>query len=668
MKRKVLIIVENAPAPFDPRVWKEAVALRADGYEVTILCPRAKGYEEAYEFREGIHIYRHPMPRERDGVSGYLIEYGCALFWEFLYSWWIFCRRGFHALQACNPPDDIFLVALPFKIFGVKFVFDHHDVNPELYLAKYERKGSLYRLLTWLEKLTFRTCDVAISTNDSYKEIAITRGGLSSDNVFVVRNGPDLNAFRPTAPDPALRHGKRYLIGYVGTMGTQDGLDILLNVAERIKQLGRRDIHFTCVGTGPAFRELQEIVRVKNLADMVTFTGRISDKDLLAILSTADICVNPDKPCRMNDISTMIKIMEYMAMGKPIVQFDLKEGRISAGEASLYCDRENQVVDFADKILWLLDHPEQRKRMGDAGRMRVETKLAWEYSVENLLAAYARVFGETRADNKRAPVLATGSHEPPHDEQIFAKMNSSPPDFDDTNQLSSNERKIGMSTLEVPSQAVETVAPDASLEQTITRMIDDMIGALPDPRQLTSKERRGIIARYTAVLEGNFIYWMTATLIATKSDDARPILLDNLHEEVRDAHPHMMRKFAIAAHAFPTDQDALAVHDDLTKMRLFLGRLSAVQSLLAMAFFEGFIQKFMPFLASLAAAEGSAEMEYTDVHGVCDIAHTAGLFRALATEMATNPPEAGTDVFEGVHLLRTLMELIVYYQPEAASV
>lgn len=404
MKRKVLIIVENAPVPADPRVWKEAVALHKAGYQVTVLCPRRKGYQEGYELRDGIHIYRHPMPAERDGAFGYLWEYGWALFWEFLYSWWIFFRRGFNVVQACNPPDDIFLVVLTFKLMGVKFVFDHHDVNPELYFAKYERKDLFYRTLVLLEKLTFRTCDVVIATNDTYKEIAIERGGLASDHVFVVRNGPDLRTFRAVSPNPSLKHGKRYLVGYVGVMSTQDGLDILLNVAEYIRKLDRQDVHFTCVGVGPAFSELQEIVREKNLEDMVNFTGRISDEELLEVLSTADVCVNPDKPCRMNNMSTMIKIMEYMALGKPIVQFDLKEGRISAQEASLYCDHGNQVADFAEKILWLLDHPEDRKRMGEFGRLRVQTSLAWEYSIENLLAAYEKVFG--KVERKRP--LQTG--------------------------------------------------------------------------------------------------------------------------------------------------------------------------------------------------------------------------------------------------------------------
>jgi glycosyltransferase involved in cell wall biosynthesis len=399
--RKALIIVENAPVPFDPRVWKEALALRESNVEVAVLCPKDEGYESGYEFREGIHIYRHPSPSAGNSAFGYVWEYSCALLWEFLYSWWIYFRRGFDVIQGCNPPDDIFLVSWPFRLLGVKFIFDHHDVNPELYLAKYGRKDLFYRTLVWLEKMTFRSSDVVMSTNHSYKEIALGRGGMAPEDVFVVRNGPDLEVFQLASPNPALKYGKRYLVGYVGAMGEQEGLDILLHVAEHIRRIGRQDVHFTCVGGGPALAGLREMIKEKDLGDMVNFTGRISDADLLEILSTADVCVNPDKPCQMNDMSTMIKIMEYMALGKPIVQFDLREGRISAQEASLYGDNENQVPDFAAKILWLLDHPEERSRMGAYGRRRVEEHLAWEYSVPNLLAAYERAFSKIRG--RRSP-------------------------------------------------------------------------------------------------------------------------------------------------------------------------------------------------------------------------------------------------------------------------
>jgi glycosyltransferase involved in cell wall biosynthesis len=297
-------------------------------------------------------------------------------------------------IQGCNPPDDIFLIALPFKIFGVKYIFDHHDVNPELYFSKYERKDFFYKAQVWLEKLTFRFSDVVMSTNHSYKEIAVNRGRLAPEDVFVVRNGPELETFKAVSPKPELKYGKPYLVGYVGTMSIQEGLDILLDVALHIKTHGRNDVHFTCVGGGPGLAGLRQMVKDKNLEDVVNFTGRVSDQQLLDVLSTADVCVNPDKPCEMNDISTMIKIMEYMALSKPIVQFDLKEGRFSAGEASLYSSNHDLVGDFAAKILWLLERPEERKKMGEFGRRRVEKELAWEYSVKNLLAAYERVFSK----------------------------------------------------------------------------------------------------------------------------------------------------------------------------------------------------------------------------------------------------------------------------------
>jgi len=396
MKRKVLIIVENLPVPFDSRVWKEACSLLQEGYDVTVLCPRGKGYQRGYEVIDGVRIYRHPIPAEGNSPLGYAREYSSALFWEFLYAWWIFLRHGFHVLQGCNPPDDIFMVALPFKLFGVKYIFDHHDANPELYFSKYEKRDFFYKTQVWLERLTYRFSDVVMATNQSYAELAAKRGGHSPEDVFVVRNGPDLQTFKAVPPVPALKHGKRFLVGYVGTMSAQEGLDILLDVAANVKSQGRNDVHFTCVGGGPGLAGLRQMVEDKNLGDTVNFTGRVPEKELLEVLSTADVCVNPDKPCQMNDISTMIKIMEYMALGKPIVQFDLREGRFSAGQASLYSDNGNQVNDFAAKILWLLENPGERDRMGAFGRKRVEQELAWEYSVPHLLAAYRRAFSKRR--------------------------------------------------------------------------------------------------------------------------------------------------------------------------------------------------------------------------------------------------------------------------------
>jgi glycosyltransferase involved in cell wall biosynthesis len=392
-RKRVLIVVENLPVPFDTRVWKEACALQQAGYQVCVICPAGKGYQRGYEFLEGVHVYRHRMPPEGNGAAGYLLEYGIALFWQKILAWKIFFKHGFDVIQGCNPPDNIFLIALPFKLFGVKYIFDHHDVNPELYYAKFGRKDFLYLTQIWLERLTFACANVVISTNHTYRQVAMDRGKLPPDDVFVVRNGPDLATFRTVPPRPELKYGKRYLVGYVGTMSEQEGLDILLGAARFIRDSGRVDIHFTCIGGGPGLEKLQAMKSSLGLDEMFNFTGRIPDRELLEILSTADICVNPDKPGAMNDMSTMIKIMEYMALGKPIVQFDLREGRFSAGEASLYADASDPIPNFAGKILQLLDSDEERQRRGELGRRRVETELAWEYSIPYLLAAYERALG-----------------------------------------------------------------------------------------------------------------------------------------------------------------------------------------------------------------------------------------------------------------------------------
>jgi glycosyltransferase involved in cell wall biosynthesis len=388
VKNRVLIIVENQAVPFDRRVWRESCSLREHGYEVTVLCPRRKGSAKGFEILDGIRIYRHPSPAEGSTPMGYFWEYGCALFWEFLYTSWIFLRHGVDIIQGCNPPDNIVLVALPFKLFRVKYIFDHHDANPELYTSKYGKQGTLYRVLVGLEKLTYRFSDVVLATNMSYRDLAVSRGGLSSENVFVVRNGPEKERFKSVSSNPVWKNGKNFLVGYVGNMSVQDGLDILLDVAEHVKRSGRRDVFFTCVGGGTELNKLKKMVEDRDLSDTVHFSGRVSDEQLLEILSTADLCVNPDRPSKMNDISTMIKIMEYMALGKPIVQFDSKEGRFSAQAAALYARKDDGVADFAAKIIWLLDRPEERKKMGELGRKRIEEQLAWEYSVPNLLAAY----------------------------------------------------------------------------------------------------------------------------------------------------------------------------------------------------------------------------------------------------------------------------------------
>jgi glycosyltransferase involved in cell wall biosynthesis len=390
---RVLILVENLPSPFDRRVWQEATTLHDNDYVVSIICPTGKGYEKEYETIDGIHIYRYRLPFEAEGAKGYLIEYSVALFHTFRLAWKVQFSQGFDAVHACNPPDLLFLIGGFFKFFmRKKFLFDHHDINPELYEAKFGRRDFFYRLLVLFERWTFKTADVSIATNESYKKIAIERGGMDPAKVFVVRSGPKLDRLRILPPKVELKQGRRYLVGYVGVMGAQEGIDLLLQAARYLtKDLGRSDVHFGLVGGGTSLDEMKQLAINLGIADFVTFTGRVPDQELLEMLNTADICVNPDVANEMNDKSTMNKIMEYMALGKPIVQFDLTEGRVSAQDASLYA-KKNDPIDMALKIAQLLDDPGLRQRMGEFGRNRVKNELEWQYEAPKLLAAYDALF------------------------------------------------------------------------------------------------------------------------------------------------------------------------------------------------------------------------------------------------------------------------------------
>jgi glycosyltransferase involved in cell wall biosynthesis len=412
-QRRILIIVENLPVPFDRRVWNEATTLVRAGYEVSVICPKGKGALASREIIDGVHIYRHPLPEARR-MSFYLVEYAVALFWEFVLAWRVYFERGFDVIHACNPPDLIFLIGGFFKFFlGKKFVFDHHDINPELFEAKFGKQHFLYRVIALLERSTFAIADISIATNNSYRLIAIERGHMPAERVFVVRSGPNLERMKIAPADPSIKRGRTYLVGYVGVLGGQEGLDYLLEAAHHIiHQLGRCDVQFCVAGGGPELERLKARATSLELTDYVTFTGRISDQELLNILNTADVCVNSDECNAMNDKSTMNKIMEYMALAKPIVQFDLAEGRFSARQASLYA-RWNDPVDFADKIVELLDDEQKRKRMGDFGRKRVLDYLAWPHEAPKLLEAYEKLFEQKQnvsvhAESDRAPPAKNG--------------------------------------------------------------------------------------------------------------------------------------------------------------------------------------------------------------------------------------------------------------------
>ena len=389
-KGRVLILVENLPVPFDRRVWMESTTLTQNGYQVSVICPKGKGYESAYEEIDGIHIYRHDLPPEVSSARGYLREYSVALWNQWKLARKAYRTHGFDIIHACNPPDLMFMVALWFKIFHrVKFLFDHHDLSPELFESKFKKRGVFYQALRIAEWFTFKSAHTVICTNESYKEVAMTRGGKKEQDVFVVRSGPNLERFNPVPPNLDHKKGKPFLIGYLGVMGEFDGIDHLVRAAyELVKNRGRDDIQFCLVGSGPMLESLKALAIELGIQDAMEFTGRISDEDMIERLSTCDVCVNPDPLNPLNNKSTMNKILEYMALEKPIVQYDLLEGRRSAEEASLYAEPNNTSA-LADGIETLLNDPEARARMGQLGRERMENELEWRYQIPKLLKAYA---------------------------------------------------------------------------------------------------------------------------------------------------------------------------------------------------------------------------------------------------------------------------------------
>jgi len=386
----VCIVVENLPVPTDRRVWSEARALRDAGYIVSVISPKGKtSFTANYELLDGIHIYRHRM-WEASTALGYVLEYSLALVAEIYLVLKVFAQRRFRILQGCNPPDNLFLLALLLKPFGVRYIFDHHDLSPELVEVKFGKNNRIISAFTRLaEKCSFKVAKVSIATNESFKEIAVSRGGKRPESVFVVRNCPDLKTLRRRPARPQIKQGKPFLVLYVGIMAKQDGLDLLLDSIEHLVKSGKReDTHFLLVGGGAMLPGLRATVEQRDLKEFVTFTGQVPHDEVVEYLSTADIGVAPDPKTPMNDNSTMIKIFEYMAFGLPIVLFDLKEGRNVAGPAALYA-KANDTADFTAQLSRLLDNAELRDQLGTAGRKRIEDRLNWENEKLNLLQAYA---------------------------------------------------------------------------------------------------------------------------------------------------------------------------------------------------------------------------------------------------------------------------------------
>ncbi len=384
--KRVLMLLENSVYPRDVRVRREALALTEAGYRVTVISPAAAGMR-CHEFIDEVHAYRFPMFVRGQGFLGYLWEYGYCTAMSFLISLWVFVRHGFDVVHAHNPPDAFVFIAAFYKLFGRKFVFDHHDLSPEMYYARFTGSGNrlVYRTLVWLEKISCRLADHVIATNESYRAVEMDRGKVAPQRVTVVRNGPDLDRRKPVAPDEQLRRKAPTIIGFAGVMGYQDGVDYLLRALRHlIHDLGRSDFYCVLVGRGDALEMLKALAAELQLEDHVRFTGYVSEEDFALYLSTADICVAPDPSNAFTDRSTMLKILDYMAMSKPMVVFDLPEHRVSADEAALYA-KPNDELDFARQIASLMDDPMKRQAMGAAGRRRIEEHLAWTHQVANLL-------------------------------------------------------------------------------------------------------------------------------------------------------------------------------------------------------------------------------------------------------------------------------------------
>jgi glycosyltransferase involved in cell wall biosynthesis len=390
---RVVFLIENISVLRDRRVRQEAAALVAAGCIVRVICPRSRHDAEAPQVVDGMRVHTYYQPWQGGGHFSYFLEYVWSLVCTLCILAAISLRSGFDVLHAANPPDLFFLVATPFRWFGKKFVYDQHDLSPEMFEMKFGSRGWVYKLLLFFERCSYRAANLVIVTNESFRRIAMGRGGAKPAKIYVVRNGPDLARFRLGPPRPELKNGAAFLALYIGVMAEQDGVDRVIRAAHHIiHELGRTDVRFALLGNGDCLDELKQLARLLGVESHVSFPGYLGDTELLAYLSTADVCLAPDPPVTLNQFSTMIKVMEYMSCAKPIVSFDLVETRYSAGDAAIYVARDDP-KSFAEAIIELLDDPKRRARMGQDGLERVRSGLNWEGSRQCLLRAYQQWTG-----------------------------------------------------------------------------------------------------------------------------------------------------------------------------------------------------------------------------------------------------------------------------------
>jgi glycosyltransferase involved in cell wall biosynthesis len=393
--KKVLIIVQNLPVPFDRRVWLEATTLQQNGYDVSVICPKKYGYNKSHEVLEGVHIFRYPLVIEGNrSPFAFLLEFtSCFAFTAYL-SVRVLFSVGFDVIHICNPPETYFPLAFFYKILRKKIIFDHHDLSPEMFIAKgygASKDSFFYRLLVLMEKLTFKVADAVITTNESHKRVAMERGKKRCDRIFVVRSGPDMERFSGFAYDGRLKEGKEFLVCYLGEMCEQDGVGIFLRELSSLdSKFLRESVHFAFIGKGPAQADLAKEAEALSLWN-VRFTGRVTDLELANYLSTADLCIDTSPYSEWADRSTMNKIIEYMAFSRPVLSFDLTESIRTLGDRSLVA-KPGDYEDFFSKIVSILGDADLRIRVGTSNRKRFLDALSWRYSVPNLLKAYDAVF------------------------------------------------------------------------------------------------------------------------------------------------------------------------------------------------------------------------------------------------------------------------------------